>query len=172
MIAENRFELNEGLFREGFVAVQGSYRKFTRRLLAVLVLLWLGLAAFVFIRGESFLIVLVELLALGFVGAYAAVFLPKRKAKAAYEAVLRRTGGDTMRVTRFYEEGFEVETGGQTVTVSYGDIASRAETPALLVLIDGEKRGFMIKKDSFTEGSLETVLSALEKGKKEEADHD
>ena len=172
MIAENRFELNEDLFREGFVAVQKSYRRFTRWLLLVLVLLGLGLTAFILLRGESFFIVPVEWAALAFVGAYAAVFLPKRKAKAAYEAVMRRTGGDSSRVTRFLEDGFEVETGGQTVAVAYTDITSREETPRLLILLDREKRGFMLKKDSFTQGSMQTVLFALDTAKKEEEEHD
>ncbi|MBR3135940.1 MAG: YcxB family protein [Clostridia bacterium] len=172
MIAENRFELNEDLFREGFVAVQKSYRRFTRWLLLVLALLGLGLTAFVFLRGENFFIVLVEWAALAFVGAYAAVFLPKRKAKVAYEAVMRRTGGDSSRVTRFLEDGFEVETGGQTVAVVYADIVSREETPRLLILLDKEKRGFMLKKDSFTQGSPETVLFALENAAGKEKEHD
>lgn len=172
MIAENEFVLTEELFYEGFAGVQGDYRKFIRGLIAVLAVLGAGLIAFTLIRGESFLFVVVELAVLLFVGVYAGVFLPKRKAKAAYEAILRRTGANAPRVTRFYEDHLEADAGGQTATLSYRDILRQQETARLHILVGSDKRGFMIKKDGFTQGTLAQVLTAIEKANTEEEDHD
>lgn len=172
MIAENRFELTEDLFLEGFAAIQGNYRRFIRRLILALALLWLALAAFVWYRGASVIYAILELAVLIFVGVYAGVYLPKRKAKAAYEAIGRRTGGRSERVTRFYEDRLEADAGGETVTLSYRDIVSREESDRLLILVGSDKRGFMIKKDGFRQGSLAAVLSAVEKANGEEEDHD
>ena len=172
MIAENRFVLTEDLFRESFGAIQGDYRRFCRRLIAVLALLWLALTAFILYSGKSILIALAELGVLGLVGVYASVYLPRRKAKAAYEAILRRTGPDAERITRFFEDRLEVEIGGQIVTLPYEQIQQRQQTSRLLILLGKDKRGYMIRKDSFTKGSLQAALSAIEKATREETDHD
>ena len=172
MLAENRFELTEDLFLEGFAAIQGNYRRFVRRLILALGLLWLALAAFVWYRGASAVYAILELVVLAFVGVYAGVYLPKRKAKAAFEAIQRRTGGQSERVTRFFEDRLEADAGAETVTLPYRDIVSREESARLLILVGSDKRGFMIKKDGFVQGSLAAALSAIEKASGEEEEHD
>jgi len=168
MIAENRFELTEELFREGFAAIQGNYRRFVRRLILVLAMLWLALAAFVWYRGASVVYAILELAVLVFVGVYAGMYLPKRKAKAAFEAIQRRTGYASERATRFFEDRLEADAGGETATLLYRDIVSREESARLLILVGSDKRGFMIKKDGFVQGSLAAALSAIEKANAEE----
>ena len=92
-IAENRFVLTEDLFLEGMRAVQAvGYMQKIKKLLLPLGALWLLLAGFTLYLGRSGVLLLLELVALVLLVLFAAVLLPKRRAKRAFEVLAARTG--------------------------------------------------------------------------------
>ena len=88
-LAENRFVLTEDLFLEGMRAVQAvGYMKKIKKLLLPLGALWLLLAGFTLYMGKSGILLLLELVALVLLVLFAAVLLPKRRAKRAFDSAL------------------------------------------------------------------------------------
>lgn len=165
-LAENRFLLTEGLFMEGMAAVQAAgYARQVRKLLFGLAVLWLLLAGYALYRGESLLLPLLELVALLLVGLWAAVLLPRRRARRAFEKLSARTGASSERVTRFYADHLEVTAAGQKTVVAYGDIEQVLPARRLLVLVSRDKTGVMLQKDAFVRGDEESVQQLIKTAK-------
>lgn len=165
-IAENRFVLTEDLFLEGMRAVQAvGYMKRIKKLLLPLGALWLLLAGFTLYLGRSGVLLLLELVALVLLVLFAAVLLPKRRAKRAFEVLAARTGMAAERMTRFYADHLEVTVSGQTTAIDYQDVEKMLRSPRLIVLVSRNKTGVLLRADAFTLGDENTVEQQIKAAK-------
>lgn len=160
VLAENRFTITKSLFFEGMLRVsKENYGKSARKAVAVLGLLWLVLAAAALWQRQGLVFVGVELLVVCLAGLWITVLLPRSKAKRAFE-MLENRSGDLERVTRFYQDGLEVETSGTKKAVPYSEIVQVLHTKRLLILLSADRVGVLVKHDAFLSGS-ETIVREL-----------
>ena len=165
-LAENRFVLTEDLFLEGMRAVQAvGYMKRIKKLLLPLGALWLLLAGFTLYRGESVLLLLLELVALVLLILWAAVLLPRRQARRAFETLSARTGAAAERVIRFYPDHLEATVSGQTTSIDYLDVEQMLRSPRLIVLVSRGKTGVLLRADAFTLGDENTIEQQIKAAK-------
>ena len=165
-IAENRFVLTEDLFWEGMRAVQAvGYMQKIKKLLLPLGALWLLLAGFTLYMGKSGILLLLELVALVLLVLFAAVLLPKRRAKRAFDSLAARTGIAAERVTRFYADHLEVTVSGQTTCIDYLDVEQMLRSPRLIVLVSRDKTGVLLRADTFTLGDENTIEQQIKAAK-------
>lgn len=164
ILAENRFVLTKELFFEGMRRVwKESSAKSIRRLLLILVLVWLAFTAYTLSQGGGLALPAAELFALGLVVFWAVYWLPRSKARRAWRALEDRGAADAERVTRFYADHLEVETLGQMTEIDYADLAQTLTSKNLLVLIAGDKTGILLERSSFTRGTEDEVLTLIQK---------
>lgn len=172
-IAENRFMLTKGLFTEGMLRVWAENTgRSIKKLLAVLALAWIALTAYTLFQGGSILFPALELLVLALVVLWAAVYLPRYRARRAYKAMEERGGAESERVTRFFPDRLEVHTDGHLTETDYSDLAQILQSENLLILIAGDKTGVLLKRDSFARGTEDEVLRLINDAKKETENHD
>lgn len=171
-LAENRFVLTEDLFLEGMKAAQTvGYMKQIKKLLLPLGILWLLLAGFTLYRGEGALLLLTEFAALALVVLWAAVLLPRRRSKRAFETLSARTGTAAERVIRFYPDHLEASVAGQTKALAYPDIDQMLRSPRLIVLVGRDKTGILLRADAFVRGD-EALIEQLIKAAKQAQEED
>ena len=172
-IAENRFTLTKPLFTEGMLRVwaDGS-GKTVKKLMAVLVLVWLVLAGYTLWQGGSMAMPLTELLILALVIVWAIVWLPRSKAKQAFRAMEGRGMAGVERSVCFYEEHLEVDVAGNHKTLDYADITQILQGKNLLILVGADKSGVLVKKDAWTSGTETEVLNLIRQAKEEEHSND
>ena len=165
-LAENRFVLTEDLFLEGMRAVQAvGYMKRIKNLLLPLGALWLLLAGFTLYRGESVLLLLLELVALVLLILWAVVLLPRRRSKRAFDTLAARTGIAAERVIRFYPDHLEATVSGQTTCIDYLDVEQMLRSPRLIVLVSRDKTGVLLRADTFTLGDENTIEQQIKAAK-------
>ena len=158
-LAENRFQMTRELFFEGMARVWAAgARKSIGRWLLLLGGLWLAFTVYTLLQGGSLLFPLMELGVLGAVILWCLVFLPRGRARRAWNALEAQGRANTQRCTRFYEDRLEAESGGQTTEVSYAEINRILRSEHLLLLITENKTGILLKHDGYTRGTEETVL--------------
>lgn len=166
ILAENRFMLNKDLFTEGMRRVWAENSgKSTKKLLAVLALVWLALSAYTLIRGGSLGFPVIELFVLSLTAFWATVWLPRSGARRAYRALEASGRADTERIVRFYADRLEAEANGQLTGIAYADIVQILTTPRLLILLAEDKTGILLRRDSFVLGTEEQVLTLIQKEK-------
>ena len=167
-MAENRFLLTKALFTEGMLRVwQDSGARSVKKLMALLGLLWLALAAVTLWQGGGPAMPLTELLVLVLVILWMAIFLPRSKTRRAYRDLEARGAADTERITRFYEDHLEVETPGTQTSLAYDHISRILPGKNLLILVSVDKTGILIKRDSYLFGSEEEILRRIREVKEE-----
>ncbi len=160
--AENEFTMTKALFLEGSDRVnRAHYGKTASRVLLVLALAWLALAAFTFSRRSDPTMLILELVVLLAVAWWLVFSLPRSRSKAAWRKVSEITGEESPRAIRFYGDRLEADTGERTITLPYEEIEETLHTRRLLILISREKTGVLIKKDAYTKESEEIVLGLL-----------
>lgn len=172
-LAENCFTLTQELFTEGMLRVWAENTgKYIKRLLAFLGLAWIALTVFTLLQSGSMLFSVLELLVLALVVLWAAVYLPRHKARRAYKAMEERGGADAGHVTRFYADRLEVNTEGRLTAVDYSKIQQTLQSKNLLIFIAGDKTGVLVRRGSFTLGTEDEVLRLIKETKKEADSHD
>ena len=158
ILAENRFLLTKDLFLEGIRRVdQESYGKFAKKIAAALAAVWLAMAAATLWTGGSLAFAVTEGLVAALAAVWVCVLLPRSRAKRAFKALENRYGTDMERVVRFYPDRLEVET-AETQTV-----IPRDQLRQLLVLLTAEKKGVLLKRDSFTLGDETAIENYIRK---------
>ena len=164
-LAVNIFTITKSLFYEGMLQVIGKrYFPFAKKVLLVLAALWAALAAVtLFMRGNSPIPVLIELLVVVLIGVWLWVYIPATRARRAWKALEDKCGGDLERVTRFYPDYMEVDSGGETTDVYYEDVRQLLMTDHLLVLICEDRVGVLLARDGFTSGDADLVCSLVKK---------
>lgn len=167
ILAENRFTITKSLFFEGMRRVsRENYGKFARRAVAFLGLMWLILAAVTLWQHQSLVFVGAELLVVCLVGLWITVFLPRSKAKRAFNRLENQSRG-LERTTRFYPDRLEIDAGGTQTVVSYAEIRQILEAKRLLILVTADKTGVLLKRDGFLLGSEEDIRRLIEQAKTE-----
>ena len=171
-VAENRFTLTRPLFTEGMLTVwrRGSGRS-VGILLAVLGLAWLALTAVALLRGGSLAFPLTELVVLSLVSLWALVWLPRGKARRAYAALQARGAAEGERVLLFYDDRLTLSVAGTEKTLPYAEVAYILHSRHLLILVAEDNAGILIRNDSYTLGSEETVLRLIRQTKNETVHH-
>lgn len=160
-IAVNHTRLDRALFLEGMRRVSAEdYGKSARRLLLILTALWLVLAVWSFLEG-SLLTALTELLALVLAAVWILFWLPRRKARKAWEKFEARYGPESERMARFYESCLRVEGGDRTVTLDYSALRHVLRTERLLILVGEDRTGALLLREGFGPGEEDAVLERI-----------
>ena len=162
-LAENRFTITKELFYEGMLRVtRESYEPFVKKIMLVLAAAWAILAAATLMGSGSLSYAVVELVVVVLIGVWMSVFVPRGKAKRAWMALESRCGDGLERVTRFYPDYLEADNGLEEITVFYEDIRQILQSEHLLVLLNVEKVGILVARDSFVSGSAAEVQTLIE----------
>lgn len=162
-VAENRFTVTKELFQEGMKGIiKLEYTPTVKKLVVVLAAAWLALTAFTLWRGGHVVTLIIELVAMSAACLYVAVLIPRSRIKKGWKALLERSGDSMERVTRFYEDRMEVESGAsEPLIINYEDVTRTFETAHLLILQNTEKLGVMAALDGFTKGGRDDVLALV-----------
>lgn len=162
-VAENRFTVTEELFREGMERIMKTeYAPAVKKLLAVVIGTWLLLVGFTIWKGGSLVVTGIELLAVVVICVYMAVIVPRGRIKRGWKSMCQRSGGVMERVTRFYEDRMEIESGGAgALIVNYEDVTEVLETKHLLIFRSANKPGVMTALDGFTKGARDDVIALV-----------
>lgn len=139
--------------------------KLIKIMFGVLAALWLAFAVYAVWRGEGLALILLELLALIVAFLWAAVLIPRGKAKRTWAKVT-----DPERTATFYGDRLELTTGERELTVDYADVANVLTSKNLTILITADHNGIILDRSGYTGGDEKTVLSAIEKIREEESD--
>ena len=161
--AVNRFTITKKLFYEGMLRVtKERLGPVIKKVLIALAVLWAVLVAITLLTKSSPSYALVELVVLIAVGIWLCVYIPRNRAKRAWKALEDKSGGEMERVTRFFPNFLEIESGGETTVISYEDVLQLLLTEHLLVLTCKEKVGVLIARDGFVTGDENTVKTLIE----------
>lgn len=158
----NEFTMDKALFTEGMQQViRENYVRSVRRLIAGLFVLWLGLAAFTLVRGGTLFYALAELAVLLAAAFWALFYIPRRKVRKAWKEMEEQYGPEIGRRVTADGEQLESRTGGRTYRTDLRDISQILHSEDLLILIDGQKKGILLKKDAYLSGNEEQLLHLL-----------
>ena len=172
-LAESRFTLTKELFDEGMRQVIRAGSGRSRTLLVIgLAIAWLVLLICSLALGQGLAIAGMELLVVVLAAVWALVWVPRRKAKRAWQALEAKGVVETERITRFFEDGLEVDVSGQLTRISYDDLKNILTTKNLLIFLTKDGTGVMVKRDSFLTGSESEVLRRIDDRGTEVKDHD
>ncbi|MBQ6235333.1 MAG: YcxB family protein [Clostridia bacterium] len=161
-IAVNQFTLTKELFYEGNKRTgKETYSRFALRMVLIMTGAWMIIAVVTLLTRPSIVFLAVEALVLILASLWVAVYTPWRKRKKAYNAFLELYGEDPARTTVFYVDRLVVNPEGREITVAYSDITKTLMSDRLLIFITSANKGILIKRDSFTTGTEETVLCAV-----------
>ena len=164
ILAENRFLLTKDLFLEGIRRVdQESYGKFAKKIAAALAAVWLAMAAATLWTGGSLAFAVTEGLVAALAAVWVCVLLPRSRAKRAFKALENRYGTDMERVVRFYPDRLEVETAETQTVIPRDQLRQLLRSKRLLVLLTAEKKGVLLKRDSFTLGDETAIENYIRK---------
>lgn len=162
-LAENRFTITKTLFYEGMLRLnRESYGAFSKKIVAVLAILWVVLAAVTFGNGGSMGFVVTELIVLILVVIWLCVWMPRSKAGRAWKALEARCGSDLERTTRFYDTWLEINSNEDEIAIFYDEVRQILPSEHLLVLTCENKVGVLLARDSFTIGSAEEVQALIQ----------
>lgn len=158
-IAKCTFELTQPLFMEGVLCTHrknlGKILKWAVPLLAVC---WAIIAFFTVSASGNFGFALVELGVIAAVFGYSALWLPRTKAKRAWNAMQDK---NTERSVLFYEDHLQMDLPGRQMEVDYGEISETIQSKNLLILVARNRTGIMIKKDELVGGGCDEILRAI-----------
>lgn len=162
-LATNDYILDKKLFYEGVAKVQNArIGKFSRNAVLFLGIAWAVMAVVTLVMNQSPLFLVLEFAVVFVAALWILFYLPRYKASKAWKAMASRCGDDLRRQTGFYDDHLEICAAGEVTTVDYDEIVQTLDTERLWILITNRRVGVMIKKDSFTGGSLETARSLVE----------
>ena len=162
-LAENRFTITKPLFYEGMLRVsKESLGPFAKKILLVLAILWVILAAVTLFFSGSPIYALVELVVIVLIGVWLCVYAPRNRARRAWAALESRCGADLERVTRFYPTYLEIDSGGEETTVFYKDVRQVLLSKHLLVLTCADRVGVLIARDGFITGDMAAAQALIE----------
>ncbi len=162
LLAESCFTLTKELFDEGMRQVIRAGSGLSRMLLAIgLAMVWLVLLICSLVLGEGLAIAGMELLVVVLAAVWALVWVPSRKARRAWQALETKGAAETERITRFFEDFFEVDVSGQLTRISYDELKNILTTKNLLIFLTNRGTGVMVKRDSFILGSESDVLRGI-----------
>lgn len=163
-MAVNRFTITKSLFYEGMLRVtKERLGPFIRKMLLILAALWIVLAAVTFFTKGSPSYALVELVVLIAVGIWLCVYIPRSRAGRAWKA-MAGSSGDLERVTRFFPDRLEIDSGGEPTVIPYGDVQEILSTEHLLVLTCKDKVGVLLAREGFETGDEDSVRAVIEHG--------
>lgn len=163
-IAINRYSLTKELFYEGNKrTLKETYGHFALRMVLIMIGAWVIVAAITLLTKPSVVFLAVEALVLILASLWVAVYTPWNKRRKAYRQFLELYGEDAERTTVFYRDRLIVNPEGRELTFPYSDIAKTLTTDRLLIFVTSANKGILVKRDSFTKGSENEVLQAINK---------
>lgn len=162
LLAENQFTITKKLFYEGmFLISRDSYGKFVKRITLVLLGVWLVMFVITLIAKGNLLIALGELVLVAFLCVWISVYMPRSRSKRTFKGM--QLQGDLTRITRFYDDHFEVESENRQEEIAYDQVQDILQSQNLLVLICQNRVGVMLALDGFTVGDAEKVRSIVQR---------
>ena len=173
LLAESRFALTKELFDEGMRQVVWAGSGLSRMLLVIgLAIVWLALLICSLALGQGLAIAGMELLVVVLATVWALVWVPRRKARRAWQTLEAKGAAESERITRFFEDDVEVEVSGQLTRISYDDLKNILTTKNLLIFLTKDGTGVMVRRDSFLAGSESDVLHWIDDRGMEEKEYD
>lgn len=162
-LAENRFTITKKLFYEGMLRViRENYNSFIKTIILVLAAAWAVLAVVTLMSGGKAYFLVLELVVVAAIGVWLGVFMPRSKAKQAWEGMKNRSEAEMERITRFYPEYLVADNGAEEITVFYEDIEKTLQSEHLLVILNTEKMGILVARDGFVSGDMAAVQALIE----------
>lgn len=164
-VAENEYTMTKKLFFEAMRRMDSEdYMPAVKKSLIVISLLWAALAFVTFRAGGHVAIIVLELLVVLALAWTLLRSIPGKRSKRAWETLRERSGGDLTRRVRFVEDRMEVSPGD--LIINYEDVEKVLESPHMLIIVTGGKRGVMVLKDGFKKGDGDTVKALINEWRK------
>lgn len=161
LIAENHISISRALFNEGMRASEDSrYKKSIRKIIFVLLAVYLIIAAWLLHTDGSLFYLLVESVFLGAMFFWAIVVLPSSRRRGKYKAMAQNTGSAPERTIKFYTDHLSVTAdSGKVTVINYGDITGWKESKNLYILNCSSNTAVLISKNGFLSGDFDMVKS-------------
>ena len=161
-IGECSFVLTKKLFYESMQCVQkDSMDRTLKRAIILLVLIWLGTSVYTLVKGGGLAYAATELFVMLALIVLVTVWIPRRRAKAAWNAMEMSGKADGERSVRFYEDRLEVECIGEITEADYEDVKKALFTDNLLILVCEDKKGIIIEKNGISGINEEKLLEMI-----------
>lgn len=163
LIAENHISISRKLFDEGMRAVENkSYKTEIRKLILVLTVLYLIVAAWLIRTGSTLVFLLGETVFLGAMLFWLIFMLPNTKRRNKYQAMSQGASSIPERTIKFYQDHLSVTANSGKVTViSYDEIREWKETKNLYILNCNNNTHLLVSRNGFTFGNFDIVKSSF-----------
>lgn len=163
LIAENRIRISRALFNEGMRAVEdGHYKQSIKKIIFVLAVLYLLVAAWLLHTGGSLFYLLVESVFLGAMFFWATVVLPGSRRRRKYKAMTSDTNNAPERTIKFYQNHLSVTAdSGKVTVITYDTVTGWKESKNLYILNCSNNTGVLISKTRFLSGNFDIIKSRL-----------
>lgn len=162
-IAENHTMISRTLFNEGMRAVENKrYKNEVKKLILILVILYLLVAAWLVYTGGSPVFLLGESIFLGAILCWLMFMLPNARRRDKYKAMSQGSDKVPERTIRFYQDHLSVTANSGKVTdIPYHKITGWQETRNLYILNCTEKNSILVSKNGFILGNFDIVKSKI-----------
>lgn len=163
MIAENRIRISHSLFNEGMRAVEDQhYKKNIRKIILVLAVLYLLVAAWLLYTGGSLIFLLTESVFLGAMFFWAIIVFPDSRHRRKYKAMAPDADGIPERTIKFYQDHLSVTSdSGKVTVITYDMVTGWKESKNLYILNCSNNTGVLISKTGFLSGNFDIIKSRL-----------
>ncbi len=175
-LAENRVTVDKKLFLEGSAALKSkTYKKIMVFLGVALLVLVVGTCVWITSQGGNPIFAIIEFLFMGILALWLLIWMPRSRNATKFKLMAQNTAdGVLTRHTYFFNTYLQTTTEtGNSITVSYRDIASLAESKHLWLLVCNNHQAVILGKESFVQGTIEDVKRIVglnEKGVKTQPD--
>lgn len=161
VLAENQFTITKSLYMEGMLRIsRDGYGKSARRVMLVILGLWLVFFLYTIAAQGDILHSLGFLVIIGMAGLWLCVGMPRSNAKRLWTALEGKYGSSLQRTTFFYPDHLLILGDGLEKQIFYHEIQQIKQSRRLLILVCEDKTGVLIARDGFTRGT-ETEVNAL-----------
>lgn len=137
--------------------------KTVKRIILFLAVLWLAISGYTFMTGGGLGYALSELVVVLTLIFLITVWLPGRKTNRAWQDMEMSGKSDEERTLSFFEDRVEIECAGEMTIIEYSEISRKLQKDNLVVLLSDDKKGIIIKNDSFIQGSFDVLMELIKK---------
>lgn len=162
-VAENHICISRSLFDEGMRATENkSYKKTIQKLALILLVLYLGIAVWLWYTGRSLFFLLGESIFLGALLFWLMIMLPGTRRRSKYKAMIQCNNGLPKRTVIFFQNYLSViaNTGKET-TIPYTDVTGWQETKNLYILNCHNNTHVLLDKNGFVTGNFYSIKAML-----------
>jgi hypothetical protein len=163
LLAENHITISHPLFDEGMRATQSmTYKKMLRKMMIILAVLFLAVAAYMIYTGLSLIFLLGEFIFLGALIFWLTVMLPRTRRRSKYKAFTHGSTESPERTVKFYQDQLIVITCfGKETAIPYSNVTGWIETKNLWILNCKNITGVLLDKNGFITGDFNIIKPVI-----------